>query len=447
MTTLQSFKETLFNHAKQMGFEAVEIYYQKNKEFSTKIFRTEVEKYQISEEAGISIRGSIQGKMGYFYSEKLDEAIIPQALESIKAHAMLLDVQEESIVISQENLEDDADNKPLSDHREIVDELISSESMIKKAYAEVDEVPYNLYADVESETIILNTHGLSLRQQSRLFYFVVSTLARRGERSKTAMRLLVGSGEASGFKKAAQEAAEESIFLLDAVQLTSGVYDVILRNDVASEILEAFMGMFSAEAVDKGISLLKDKIGERVAADCVTLVDDPFCDGAPIHRLFDDEGTLTSSKKMIDQGKLIQYLHNSKTAVKMGVSPTGNAYRSGIKSMMGISHTNMYIEKGIEDYESLLMEMERGLVIIDVQALHSGLNPISGDFSLPVQALKIEKGLVVGTVDQITISGNVMEMFKSVFRVANDLKFHFPNGMGSVGSPSLLIKAMNISGK
>jgi PmbA protein len=444
---IRQFFKLLEVKSKDAGLESVELLYQNSHSFTTKVFRGEIEKYQVSEESGISIRGIYQGKVGYYYSEKIDAAIIDHALNSIKTSAVLIEAGGERIIDEYSVMVDDEDIETLSDRKTVMNTLLKIEQDLKDQYIEIEEVPYNLYADVEGETIILNSFGMDLKQKTKLHYYVLSGLAKLGERSKTAMRIKMGHGELGNVDHLINKVGQEAVDLLQAEPVESGVYDVILRNDVAADLLSAITSIFSGEAIEKGISPLKDRLNKNIGSEKLTIIDDPMNEEALIHRNFDDEGTMTQRKILVKNGKLEQFLHNSRTAEKLDMDRTGNAYRSSIKSLLGISHTNLFIENGASDYAEMVSRMKDGLIIIDIQALHSGLNAISGDFSLPVQAYRVIGGKIQGTVDQITISGNILQMFDALEDVGNDLIFDLPNGMGSVGSPSLYLRNMNISGK
>jgi len=219
-----------------------------------------------------------------------------------------------------------------------------------------------------------------------------------------------------------------------------------LRNNAAAEILEAFSSVFSAERVQKNLSLLKDKLHEKIASEIITLVDNPYMDKGYASSAFDSEGVPTKEKNIIEKGVLNTYLHNLKTALKDGVDSTGNASRSSYKSSIGISPTNMYIEPGEKKLDALINGVEEGLMITDVQGLHAGLNPISGDFSLSAQGFLIQKGEIKEPVNQITISGNFLEMLKNVEEVGKDLRFGLPSN-AYIGSPSLKIKNLDVAGE
>ncbi|MBS4053737.1 MAG: TldD/PmbA family protein, partial [Thermaerobacter sp.] len=220
-------------------------------------------------------------------------------------------------------------------------------------------------------------------------------------------------------------------------------YKVLLRHDVASELLATFASSFSAEAVQKGLSLLKDKLGEAIMSSSITIIDDPLLPERPNSAPFDAEGVATKTKTVVGEGKLVTLLHNLKTAKKDGVASTGNAHKAAFNAPVTVAPTNLYIQAGGKVYAELVAELENGLVIIAVQGTHSGANPVSGDFSLSAYGYLVEDGKVVRPVNQITIAGNFFAMLSNIQGVGNDLLFKY----GSVASPSLLIGSLAVSGK
>jgi len=161
---------------------------------------------------------------------------------------------------------------------------------------------------------------------------------------------------------------------------------------------------------------------------------------------FDSEGVATYSKNVIDGGTLTTLLHNLKTAEKDGVKSTGNASKSSFKSPVGISPSNFYLKPGDKDIDQLLASVGEGLFVTEVQGLHSGANPVSGDFSLSAKGYRISGGKKAEPVEQVTIAGNFYEMLNDIEQVGNDLKFGLP-GSSSIGSPSILVKQLAVAGE
>ncbi|MCK5763553.1 MAG: TldD/PmbA family protein, partial [Clostridiales bacterium] len=312
------FYKQLEEKALKSGFENIELFYQEGKEFNTKIFREQLDNYQISEESGVSIRGEYEGKIGYYYSELIDESIIDEALLAIISNSQLMDVDDEKIIGEEIIIDDSEDfNKSLikSDYSMIIEAMIENEKILKGKDDLITEVPYNMYAEIENYTVIRNSKGVRLSQKMNLFYYVLSALAKNDSKGKTAMRILADRNpEKFNADELINDVYKESTDLLQSESVPSGIYDIILRKDVSAEFFNAFSDIFSAEMVDKGISVLKEKVDKRVGNDLLTIIDSPFEKSAYIHRKFDDEGMLTKEKNLIESGVLKGYLHNSKTA-------------------------------------------------------------------------------------------------------------------------------------
>ena len=139
-------------------------------------------------------------------------------------------------------------------------------------------------------------------------------------------------------------------------------------------------------------------------------------------------------------------MHNLKTSGKDGVESTGNASRGSYKSSIGISPSNLYVEKGDKDLDEMIREMDNGILIIDLQGLHSGLNSLSGDFSLSCYGYMIEGGKKARPVNQITVSGNFFDMINKIEEIGSDLRFGLPSD-AYIGSPSIKIESLSIAGK
>ena len=202
--------------------------------------------------------------------------------------------------------------------------------------------------------------------------------------------------------------------------------------------------MFSADAVQKGLSALTNKQGKTIASELITITDDPLLPYNPA--AFDDEGTPSVSKNVVEKGILNTYLHNLKTAKKAGVKSTSNGGRGSAGSPVGVRPTNFFIQAGDKTFEELVKELDCGLIITDFSGMHAGVNTISGKFSLLCKGRKVENGQDAGAVNEITLSGDFEEMLKGVVAVGSDMRYSMPGG-SSFGSPSLLVEGMAISGR
>ena len=445
-----NFKEQLFAAGKKQGYSQMEVFEKKSHSFNLRVFEQEVDHYAINEEQGLGLRALIDGKMGYAFTEKMDEESLDILIKDVAENAEVIEKEEEEIFTGQEEYRDlDPYNSELNQVKP--EEKIKLVKELEKEALERDErvraVNYCLYTDLEFEEKLVNTGGLNLSFKNNIAYCYISVIASDGNQTKTASRyFLTGDFDEFTPQSLAREAADEALGCLGASPVPSGEYRVIFRNDVAADLLSAFSGTLSAENVQKNLSLFRDKLGEEVASDTITLIDDPFLKKGFRVCPFDAEGASTYQKNVIENGVLKTFLHNQKTASRAGVSTTGNAYRGSHKSYIDIAPSNMYIKPGSYSRQELLSSTEHGLFITEVQGLHAGANSVSGDFSLSASGFLMENGDRKQPVEQITIAGNFLDMLKKITMVGEDLKMGLP-GSSHLGAPSIKVSSLSVAGE
>jgi len=206
-------------------------------------------------------------------------------------------------------------------------------------------------------------------------------------------------------------------------------------------LLGAIAPLFSADNVLKGRSLFAGKVGQRVANERVTIVDDARRKGGLRSAPFDGEGIVTTTRTLVEKGVLRGYLTNQKTARKMGASSTGNARRGSYASPSRIGPSNFYVEAGVDDPAAAIARLDKALRITSLLNLHT-IDPVSGEFSLGATGTYLEKGAAIHPVQGITIAGNLTNLLSSITGVGKDLTF----GPGGIGSPTLVIAELSIGG-
>jgi PmbA protein len=448
---MKSLFDKIFLEGNKQGMKDMELYYAGGSSLSLKVFEKQLDGYSLSQSEGLSLRGIYNNKMGYSYTEKVDESSIELLVKGAMENALIIDSDDEETIYegSKEykkvnNFNESLENVQETEKIKFVKELEEEAYKIDKRITSVETC---VYGDGYGETIMSNTKGLYLHEKSNIAYTYVAVVAKVDEDIKTGMAFRTGN-DFSKFdpKEIAAEAVDEAVSLLGAKSIKSGQYNVIIRNTAAADLLEAFTGIFSAESVQKNLSLLKGKINEKIGSDKLTLIDDPFMKDGLASKSFDGEGAACKCKNVIDKGVLKTYLHNLKTAKKDGVETSGNASKGSYKSSIGISPSNFYIERGDKTLDELIQSIDKGILITELQGLHSGLNAISGDFSLASLGFEIENGKIKRPVEQITVAGNYFELLKNIEEVGTDLRFGLPGG-AYIGSPSLKIRNLAIAGE
>lgn len=431
--------------------EDLEAFLISNKSIEIGVFNGELDKYSISESGGLSLRGVANGKMGYSYTEKLDESSIDMLVQEAFENGKYIDAIDGDEIFSGssdyevlDKYDDKLSNTPM------VDKIEFTKNIERHAFAldaRVSAVQVCGYEEFDQERIIVNTKGVNLSDRLNGAVGYISVVIKDGEDTKTGMGYRVFSDLNSvDYKDIAKEAVDEAISMLGATPIKTGNYPTIIKNTVFADLLQAFSSVFSADNAQKGLSLLGDKVGSKIASPILTLVDNPLYEDGYASKGFDDEGTKTKFKKVIDKGVLTTLLHSWKTAKKEGIQSTGNGSRASYKSTLTISPSNFYIQKGESTFEELVKSIHNGVYIINLAGLHSGLNPVSGDFSLSAYGYEILDGKINRPINQITIAGNLYEVLKSIEAIGNDLELGFP-GNGQFGSPSIKIRNLSIAGE
>ena len=445
---MQKFKTKLFEAAKNAGLDEYELYAKRNTSFGVNIFEKEIDEYKSEQSFGVCFRGKIGGKMGYAFSEKIDDTVIGFLVDSVKQNASVIEDPEEEFIYGGDPSYPEVVcyNPALNDvtANAKIEAAMAMEDAVKATDGRVQNVTYCYVGGSETEITIANTKGLNVQSKSNNIAAVAEAqVVGEDEQVKVAYDVYAGLDFAKLDPAAVgQRAAKKALASLGASPVPSGKYAVVFHREAASHMLSTWTGAFSADQAHKGFSILAGKLGEKIAADCVTIIDDPLLPGKPGTTPFDSEGVASRTKTVVDGGVFQTFLHNTKTASKDGVAPTGNGFKHGYSLPVDIAPTNFYIRPGADSHDTLLKKMGDGMVITTLEGLHSGANETSGDFSLSAAGFLVENGKVSRPVDQITISGNFFSMLKDIVAVGSNLEFNDD----STAAPSLYVGQLDIGG-
>ena len=449
---IKEFKDKLFQRAKEEGFTDYEIYYINGDSFRVSVYEGEIDQYSVNTDIGLSFRGMFDGKMGYSYTEVLDDDALEMLIKNAKENALTIEDEDIEVIYGEKDVYKKVDsyNEGLErvDVSKKIDLAMKLEKEAKGQSDKVKSIDDCIVASGKGERYISNSKGLDLSHISNMIYALVSAVVEDDGKVNTAysFKATYDFNEIDT-KKLAEEAVTKALSYMGAQSVPSGKYGVIIKNDVMADILETFSGIFSAYSVQKELSLLKGKLKTKIASDKVTLIDDPLMEKGLASIPFDDEGVAAYTKAVIGEGMLNTYLYNLKTAKKDGVESTGNAAKASYASPIGTSPSNFYIKPGNNDIDELKKLLGKGLLITEVQGLHSGANTVSGDFSLGAKGFLIKDGLIERPVEQITIAGNFYKILLDIVDLGSDLKFGIPSGSSCFGSPSIIVKEMSVAGK
>ena len=234
-----------------------------------------------------------------------------------------------------------------------------------------------------------------------------------------------------------RRAGERAVARLGSRQIPSASLPIIFDERVSGSLIAGLLGAISGPSITRGVSFLKDQLNEIVFAPYIQIIDDPFLVRGDGSRPWDGEGLRVRKQHIVENGVLKTWLLNMSSARQLGVAPTGHATR-GIGSPPGVSATNTWLAPGDKSPEKLMAEIGEGFLISEM--FGPSLNSNTGDYSVGVSGYKIENGQRGFPVSEVTIAGNLREMFKTMIP-ANDLKMD-----SSTNAPSILCEGLTLAG-
>jgi len=444
--TFLTIAENAVNKAKKMGAQQAEAYISNTKELSLDVREARVETMKLAEERGLGLRVICKGRTGFSFSTDFS----PQGIDDIAGQA-LANCQE-TTENSHSTLPSPGWTYPTLDiydpaigEATVEQKIEMARHMEESARAfdpRVKIVESSAYQDGEALVTVVNSLGLSAVFKGSFCGIYLALAAGEGDESQTGFAMDF-SLKYNSLKPedTGREAAHRAVRMLGARPVSTRKASIVLDPYVATGFLGIISSALTADAVQKGRSLFAGKLGNKVAADVVTLIDDGTLAGGIGSAPFDGEGVPTGRTVLIDRGVLQQYLYNTYTAAKDGVHSTGNGVRGSFKGTPEVGVTNLFIEAGRTPVAQLFKDVASGLYVTDVMGMHTA-NPISGDFSVGVAGLLIENGEITTPVRGMAIGGNIIELFDKIDAVGDDLQF-----FGSRGAPTIRVADMMISGQ
>jgi PmbA protein len=314
-----------------------------------------------------------------------------------------------------------------------------------RSHPGVTQVEDTVYSDAEASVALANSRGFRASYGATQAWAYASAFAGEGADLMTGLGVGLGRDPAALDPEAiGREAAERASALVGARQPPSRRCPVVLDLFVAASFVGFIGGMLSAEAVQRGRSLFAGREGDEVADGVLRLADDGTDPDGPDSAPFDGEGSASRPTPLIEDGRLLTFLFDVRTARRAGRRTTANAGRSSYRSPPSISTRNLILEPGGESLEGLVARAGEGLYVTDVAGLHSGVNPVSGSFSVGASGRLIEGGELGRPVREITIASDLVAMLRAVDAVGSEARW-IPFG-GSVKAVPLLIGEMTVSG-
>jgi PmbA protein len=413
-----------------------------------RVYDGEVESLSDAGGRGVGVRAFVDGRSGYAYGTDLSDAGIAEVAGAARAAAEVADPDE------HDGLPDDFGATPIdglasaslgdwSTERKV--DLALEVERAARSRPGITQVENAVYSDAEGSVALANSRGFSAGYEATQTWAYASAFAGEGADLMTGLGVQLGRDpgelDAEGI---GAEAAERALALVGARQPESRRCPVVLDAFVAASFIGFIGSMLSADAVQRGRSLFAGREGDEIADGALALVDDATDPGGPSSAPFDGEGSPSRRTPLIGGGRLLSFLFDTRTARKAGRATTGNASRGSYRSPPSVGTTNLVLEPGDEELEGLFRAAGDGLFVTDVAGLHSGVNPVSGTFSVGATGRLIEGGEAGTPVRELTIASDLVSMLQAVEKVGSQARW-VPFG-GSVKAPPILVAEMAISG-
>ncbi|MBI2062025.1 MAG: TldD/PmbA family protein [Nitrospirae bacterium] len=438
--------ETILIESRRLKARQWEAYVAHLAEQSIEVKGQEIHARDRAETTTLGVRLLLDGRMGFSYATQLTPDAVRRALQFAAGTARCLDADEHHAFpkstpapLPAVNLYDA--HVPSTPDEEKIKLALELEASSLRAHRAVKRVRKSAYDEIFGTVYLANSNGLQSSYSKTYCSLSLMAVAEKGGESENAWDFQFSSflheldAEALG-KKVARKAVSR---LGGRVPKTREC-PVVLENHVAAEFLSLLAPSFLVENTMKKKSLWGDAVGRLILSKHLTLVDNGLETRGANAAPFDGEGVPAQRSTVVERGLLRTLLCDTYWGNKSRRGSTGNARRGASQSAPVLAPSNLHVEAGTWSPDRLHSECGSGVLITEVIGLHTA-DPISGEFSLGAVGQEIAKGKPAGPLRGFGIAGNLKTLFKHVDAVANDLRF-----MGSIGSPSLLVSNLQISG-
>jgi len=440
--------DRLLELALARGAKAAEVYAEQSVTRRVKVFRGAVEELTSARRKGAGLRVFQDGSVGYAYASDLSEESLGDVVEMALANARVADRDPDSVLPAPRDKPAavdvyDAGLEQASDDQRI-ELALAVEAAALAADPRVKSVDESVYADGDAQVFIANSGGVRGSFREGHCYAYAYVLGEQDGQVETGLSFTVGRKPADlDPRRCGVEAATRAVELLGAAKTQTTKTTVVLDPFVAASFFGVLSSALTAEAVQKGRSLFAGRLGEQVAGSGVTLTDDGIHPDGLASAPFDGEGVPCRRTPLIADGVLQGFLYNVRTGHRDGRESTGNGARGSYQTMPGVGPTNLVLSGPRVPLGELIGAIEHGVLVTNAIGIHSGANPVSGEFSVGISGLLIEGGRVGRPVHEVTMAGDIVSMLRSIVALGDDARW-VPSG--SILTPSVAIEGVSIGG-
>src|SRR5215469_10057877 len=448
-TDLKEIAADVVKRAMQGGATAVEAVAMDGSEFSTVVRLGEVETLKESGSKSVGVRVFFGRRAASSHSSDLTAAGVKQMVDSALALAKVTSEDPSAGIPEAEQLgqlEGDLDLYHEDVYSLSTADRIDYARRAEKAALDADKRITNSeggnFDAAAGYRVLANSHGF-VGDYRRSYCSVAAVPIAQIDGS--AMQRDYWYSVANSLKKleAPEEvgkiAAKRTLRRLGARKVKTAKVPIVFEHTVAGSLVGHIFEAVNGDSVYRGASFLTDKLNEKIAGDNIDIVDDGTIPGLFGTSPFDSEGVPSRKTVVVEKGVLKSYLLNTYTAKKLKLQTTGNASR-GLAGTPGIGPGNFFLKPGTKTLEEIIADIKDGLFVTEF--LGFGVNLVTGDFSRGASGVWIENGELTYPVEEITVAGNLKDMFANVSEIGNDLEFR-----NSIAAPTLRIDGMTVAGE
>jgi PmbA protein len=427
--------------------EQVEVVVGRSTSTTVKVYGGEVESLTSAGSSGAGVRVIRDGRQGFAHCGSLDPDALAETLAEARDNAAFGQPDEFNGVAEPDGVAavpQDTWSDAVVDLDPVrkVDLALELERRVLGLDPRVTTARSTAFGDGWGETAIVSTSGIEATHRGASCSVSTQPMARDGDETQIGWSYDAGRDPgALDLDRVAAEAVERATRLLGATKPPSGRMTILLEPRLAATLLGVVAGMFSGEAVLKGRSPFADRVGEQIASPLLHLVDDPTRSESLGAEEVDGEGLACRPNPLIEDGVLRGFLQNSYTGRRSGSASTGSAVR-GVRSLPGVGAQVLVMAPGTRSFDELTASIDHGLYVTSFAGLHSGVNPVSGDFSVGADGLLISGGQLGAPVREMTVASTLQRLLLDIVEVGGDFEW-LPGGDGAC---SLVIGDVSISG-
>lgn len=432
--------------------EEMEIFLSRGVETEVQAYGGEVESLSSSSSAEVGIRilrdGPGGARVGTAYAGSWDDDAIDEALANARDNAQFATEDEfvafarpDGVTPATLSLSDPAVLSTSMDDK--VAMAIALEAMVRGGDARIRQVDAANYSDYVAEAAIVTTTGIAAAFDRSGSYVSVEAIASDGAEDQTGWGLSVGRapGELS-LETAARDAIRRATRMLGAVKANSFKGVAVFDPRTAATLWSIVGGALSGDAVVRGRSFFAGRLGEEVASNLVTLIDDPTDARHFSASAYDAEGLACRRNQLITRGRLEKFVYDTVSGRRAGTPSTGNAVRGGVAGSPSAGCRALQLLPGEYDQEEIFRRVGTGVFVESLTGVHSGVNPISGDFSVGITGLMIRDGQLAEPVREVTIASTLQRMLLDVLLVGADVQW-LP---GTAAAQTVAVDGIALSG-